>query len=1051
MSAELRDPAAAEPPPPYLANGGLARYFVEHREVGWMALFAVLIWGALSYLSLPQQEDPSLPRRIARVITILPGATASTVEQLVTNPLEKKIAELETMEEMSSESHAGLSVITLGQRPDFSATVEQEWDKLRAKLSELSMPEGCTRPELRTDFGDVVTMLLAVTGDQEPSYRSLNAAATKLEDELKRVSTVGRSYKIGAVREVVRLTGFPEDVHCAGQSIYRTYEAIRARNQLIAGGDSLERDERRPVRVSGAFAGEDDIRGCTVGTKRDGSPILVGDAFTVERSLEDPLPTQVDLLLRQDVGKLDRQRSVLVAVEMKSGQVIGDFARDVDDAVLRTTTQLERGLRVIAISDQPKSVAHRIRHFTECFAEAVLVVIAVALLLMDWRAAVIVALAIPLTVAITVGGMHLGGIPLHQISIAALIISLGMLVDDPVVAADGINRELAAGRPRGVAAWLGPFKLRRPILFATVINIFAFLPLVLLPGDKKAFIYALPLVVTISLIASRIVSMTFIPLLGYYVLKGQRGFDQGGQARRLFPFGWLDRLLIAVLPAYRFVLEGALRLPWLAVFVAYALLAASFTLALRLGHQFFPPAERNQLLIDVALPESAAISGTVKICADISQLLGQHPEVESAAVFLGGSAPRFYYNVTPKAPGQHLAQFLINTTTAEQVPALVAALRNELDAKISAARCVVKQLEQGPPVDTPIQIRLSGESLDRLRLLANEVGAVLKESGGYKVHDDLGERIPVIDIAVDHNKAGALGILPSQVALSIRAATADVNITELREGDQLVPVVMRLPAASADPEVMRELRVESTTGQFIPWKDFATVSAPSDYATISHFKRTRTVTVKSYAPVDRLAADVLSEARGQIDAIDLPVGYRLEYAGEAQELKQSQQEMGGVMAISLALIMLTMVIQFNSVVKSVAVMLTVPLGLVGGFAGLALFHAPLGFMAMLAIVSLAGVIVSHIIVLSDFIEEARAEGTELRTALIQAGLVRMRPVLVTVLATAGGLIPLTLTGGQLWRPLTAVHIFGLLVATVITLFLLPVFYYLFAARLRWIR
>lgn len=1033
----------------YSTNGGIARYFVEHREVAWMALIAVLVWGWLSYRALPQQEDPPLSRRIARVITVLPGATASTVEQLVTKPVERKIAELESIDEMTSESHAGISVITLGQRPASTDTIDEQWDQLRAKLAELSLPEGCFSPDLRTDFGSIITLLLAVTAEEQagaaPSYRDLEVVADRLAENLRQIPSVGRTQKLGAVRENVRLVLDPAKSQAPGVSLYRAVEGIQHRNQLVAGGSLHLGEESLPVRVEGAFRNEDDLGDAIIGAAKDGRPIAVRDVFEVRRDFGDPLPEHVDFLSRAGhSGKLARQRSVLLAVEMKPNQVIGDFGREVQASIDKLRPSLPAGIHIETVSDQPKSVDRRIQHFTECFVEAVLVVIAVALLLMEWRAALIVALAIPLTIAMTVGGMQIAGLALHQISIAALIIALGMLVDDPVVAADGINREIANGRPRSIAAWLGPFKLRRPILFATIINILAFLPLVLLPGDKKTFIYALPIVVTLALVASRIVSMTFIPLLGYYLLRGQRGFDQGGQIRRGFPFGLIDRLFVSILPAYRGLLEGALRRPWLAVVLAYGMLAASFALTPYFGHQFFPPAERNQLLIDVQLPESASSAATERVCRDIVSVIEPYPEITSAALFLGFSAPRFYYNVTPKPPGEHVAQFLVNTRDAAGVPNLISRLRTQLDTRISGARCVVKQLEQGPPMDTPIQVRITGGDLNELRRLADEVSGKLRQAGAYQAHDDLGEKFPSLEIGIDHDKANALGVFTPQIALAVRAATADVKITELREGDHLVPVKLTISRQNGfDDQSLGDLPIESVNGQVVTLNQFAAIQRVPSFATIAHFHQERAVTVKSYAPIDQLPSQVVEKARPEIDRIALPSGYRLEYVGEEKELNQSRVEMARVMAISLSLIALAMVIQFNSVVKSVVVMLTVPLGLIGGFVGLALFHAPLGFMAMLAIVSLAGVIVSHIIVLSDSIEEGLSHGRTLEDALVQAGLVRMRPVLVTVLATAGGLVPLALTGGELWRPLTAVHIFGLILATVLTLFLLPVFYSLF--------
>jgi len=394
---------------------------------------------------------------------------------------------------------------------------------------------------------------------------------------------------------------------------------------------------------------------------------------------------------------------------------------------------------------------------------------------MEWRAAVIVACAIPLTVAMTLGGMAVAGIPLHQVSIAALIIALGMLVDDPVVAADGINREMAGGTPRAVAAWIGPWKLRRPIFFATVINIFAFLPLLLLPGDKKSFIHALPVVVTLALVCSRIVSMTFVPLLGRHLLRGQPGLEQGG-AVRPWPFGLADRAIIFLLRPYRAVLGAALRRPWPVLAVVYGLLAASLALVPGLGRQFFPPADRNQLLIDIALPESSSLAQTRRVCDDVIRLLDSRREITGGAVFMGGSGPRFYYNVTPKPPADHLAQVLVNTRQAGEVPALVTVLRTILDREMTTARCVVRQLEQGPPVEAPIQIRISGPDRGELRRLADQAARAVDEAGSYRVSDDLGTPVPVLQVSLDQARAGRLGITPAVLATAVHAAGAGLEV-----------------------------------------------------------------------------------------------------------------------------------------------------------------------------------------------------------------------------------------------------------------------------------
>ncbi len=1180
-------------PGPSRPEGGIARYFVEHREVAWAALVAVMVWGWIAYHRLAQQEDPKIPERRALLVTRFPGANTLKLEQLVSKKLEKKITELPSIEEIKSQSRNGISVMEITLRSGTQAAIEQEWDKLRAKVNEIPLPEGCQPPGLDTDFGNTITLLYSITspaisdaecqaraslvrsrlrqvraggeaagsaavvaffpeaisreyrastaqrftnqlvqsglgrqprmvetesfvladfqttatkaqlctlleqfhrrmagtegmlhpdfispivlmGDEDPlpsirqtawprySYRELEKAAEMVEDELKQDDSVGRVRRIGTVEEMVYLLFSTAKVTGYNLTSDEVIRAIAARNAIIPGGNLLTEGQNFPVQLSGEFQSESDLLGATIGISRSESgnprssntpilPIYLRDLFEVRRGYENPIPYQVDVLQRNHQGKLTEHRAVLLGVEMKEGKQIGKFDEQVRTIVEKTQTRLPDGLVLTRISNQPQAVAERVQQFTRCFIEALVIIILAALFLMEWRSALVVAIAIPLTVAMTLGGMHLFNIPLHQISIAALIISLGMLVDDPVVASDGINRELAHGEKRMVAAWLGPFKLRRPIFFATAVNIFAFLPLVLLPSDKGAFIFALPAVVTLALVSSRVVSMTFIPLVGFYLLRGQKGFEAGGNVRSFPLFAAMDRLILALLPFYKRTLNGALEQPWKAVLLAYGVLLASFTLTPLLGQQFFPPAERNQLLIDVELTESASISQTREVCRQISTILINYDEIVSAAIFSGGTAPRFYYNVSPREPASYLAQILVNTRKYQDVPSLMARLRVQLDEQVHA-RCLVKQLEQGPPVDSPIQIRVLGTELDTLRDLADRVSQILRTNGAYQVNDDLGKRMPTLQLDIAQDRANTLGINNSDVGRLAQAAFTGVKVTELREGDHLIPVVIRLRVEDRnEADKIRSLYAESVAGELVPVDNFARLSVKPEYATIGHFNQLRAVTVKAYSTIGELPSTVMARAWPILQRMPLPPGYKMESAGEAKELRESQSEMAGVMAISLSLIALSLVLQFNSVTKAIVVLLTVPLGLIGALVGLAITQAALGFMALLGMVSLAGVIVSHIIVLSDFIEEARAEGMELKTALMQAGMVRLRAVMVTVLATVCGLMPLALTGGDLWKPLTAVHIFGLLLATVLTLVLLPAWYFIGCGKLKWIK
>lgn len=1164
-------------------SGGLAQFCVEHREVSWLALIGVLVWGGIAYTRLGQQEDPTIPQRTAMLVTVFPGATASKVEELVSKPLERKISELKSIEEIKTESRPGISTLKIKQLPAPTATIDQEWDKVRAKLFEVQLPEGTHTPWLNTDFGNTITMLFAITsppisdaecvaranllrdqlaqlragatstnhaavavyfppsidqsyrevllgrfetairaaglakevrtvqghafiladletpasranlekfiagftrnvtgtdrelyhpdftppillmGDEDPlpqirafgsprySYKTLELLARDFEDELKQVSSVGKVTKIAIVQESVYLLYSDANLAGYGLTPETINGSIAARNAVIPGGTLRTEGRNFPVQLSGEYKTENDMLGTIVGMSRQGAPVYLRDVFEVRRMYESPIPYKVDVLAR-DGDKLDTRRAVMVAVEMRDGEIIRYFNRDVWKVADAMKARSPEGIEFKLLSDQPTAVAHRIHHFVRCFIEAVVIVIIVGLFLMDWRSALVLATAIPLTVAMTLVGMQMLHIPLQQISIAALIIALGMLVDVPVVAADGINRELHLGEPRLRATWLGPLHLRHPMVFGTLINIFAFLPLLMLSGDKGEFMKSLPAVVSISLMAAFLVSITFTPLISYCVLRGQKGFDEGGDVRSFFLFRYVDQALAAVLPRYKAALEGSLKRPILVLGIGYALLAASLLLVPFLGSQFFPPAERNQLLVDIDLPSTDSLTSMRATVDKAVNIIKAHEEVTSAAIFTGGSAPRFYYNVEPKEPANYLAQILINTRDEHEVKPLLVKLRRELDESIPGARCVVKELEQGPPVKEPIQIRLSGANLDKLRGLADETQAALRAAGGYHVHDDLGLRMPNIQIDIDQDRANSLGVNNDQIGKVSQASFTGLKVTELREGDRLIPVLIRGRIEErSEAEKMRGLYVPTADGKGVPFESFSRIKIQPEFVTIPHYNQLRTVTVKSYAPFGVLPSQILDRARPALAKIKLDPGYEMKFAGEDKELRENKAEMSLVMQISLALIAFTMVLQFRSVIKSVVVMLTVPLGVIGAVLGLALTNSPLGFMALLAITSLAGVMVSHIIVLSDYIEHARAEGLPLEQALVKAGLARLRPVLVTVFATVGGLIPLFLTGGALWHPLTAVHIVGLLLATVMTLVMLPTLYYVFCAKLKFIK
>jgi len=688
--------------------------------------------------------------------------------------------------------------------------------------------------------------------------------------------------------------------------------------------------------------------------------------------------------------------------------------------------------------------------FDRNLAEAVLIVVLVALVFMEWRSALLVAISIPLTVAMTLGICQILGIDLQQVSIAAMIIALGLLVDDPVVAGDAINREMAHGHPRDVAAWLGPQKLARAILYATVTNCVAFLPLLLIKGETGDFIYSLPVVVVASLVSSRIVSMTFIPLLGYYLLRGQKGFEADvgakGKGARV---AW----------AYRTFSHWCMNHKAIVLTGCFGLLFLGVVKISTIGTSFFPKDLHTVFSVNLYLTEGSPIRETrdevFRTLQEIENLEGSY--IRSYTTFIGQGGPRFWLSIVPEQRADNYAQILIHTTDPRVTQNVVFRLKRELPLKVPSARVTVEQLETGPPVGVPIQFRLFGDDIEVLRRIAAETKQQLRDIPGTdNIHDDWDSEIFQVAATINPEKANlSAGITNEDVALLLQTGLSGIATTNLREEDRSIPITFRLRSDErARIEDINNLDVVSAlTNARVPISQIAEFSTKLVSPKIWRRDRQRCITVKCDTVPGVLASNIVGEVQKRLEHLnrEWPPGYHYQISGEYEEQTKGFASVALALVASLALIYGALVLQFNSVTKPLVVFVGVPFGMVGGVMGLLPFGTPFGFMAFLGVASLAGVIVSHVIVLFDYIEDACERGEPLHKAVVDSALVRLRPVLVTVLATVGGLVPLAIEGGPLWEPMCYVQITGLLLATIVTLGIVPVVYVTFVENLHLIR
>jgi multidrug efflux pump subunit AcrB len=899
--------------------------------------------------------------------------------------------------------------------------------------------------------------LLAVAGDKY-SYRELDELTDLMKRTFQTVKQVSKVDRSGVLDEQVTLSFSQERVASYGVPMGRLQDILRSRNTALGGGLIEVSGRTVALNPTGEFRSEREIGDVIVGTSAGGAPLYLRDLVDIDRGYESP-PRYLNFYNWKDTTGWHRSRAVTLALQMRPGEKIGEFGLAVDSTIEVLRNRLPPDLILARTSDQPLQVEENIALFMSSLWEAVVLVVVIALVgFWEWRSATVLAVSIPLTLAMTFGMMSILGIDLQQISIASLIIALGLLVDDPVVAGDAIKRDLDHGHPPQVAAWLGPTKLERAILFATITNIVAYLPLLLLSGVLGQFLVSLPVVLAASLVASRVVSMTFIPLLGYYLLRPSREAAPPIEERRTRGFaGWYYRLG-----------RRAIAHRWRFAFASLGILVLGGWIMSRLKPQFFPKDLQYLSYVEVWLPEDAPLITTREITERVEGLVrkeageyfahhgGEHGEpgdLVSLTTFMGGGGPRFWSTFSPEPRQTNYALIVLQTRSKHDTPGLVVALQEALSREVEGARINVRELETGPPVGTPVAIRLSGDHMPTLRALTARLMDIFRTNPlAEQVQDDWGAQSFAVDVAIDPDRANQAGLTNSDVALSTAIGLNGYQLTALHEGDKTIPVVARLRmeerARLAD---LRNLYVYSTEGsERISLRQIASLSTGMRPEKINRRNQFRTVTVGAFPRAGVLASEVFAHSKPELDRFiaELPPGFRVQVAGELEKQQSGFTELAVILGISVGMIFLALAVQFQNAVKPLVVFGAIPYGMVGAVAALWVMGAPFGFMAFLGIVSLVGVIVSHVIVLFDFIEEARERGEGLEEALLDAGILRLRPVLITVGATIFALVPLALHGGPLWEPLCYAQIGGLAVATVVTLLLVPVFYSISVLDLR---
>jgi len=999
----------------------------------------VVMIGIHAFLKMQRTEDPTVTIRTGLVVAMYPGATSEQVEKQVTKTLEKHIFKFPEVrkEKTYSTSRPGVAIINV-ELEDNVKNSDQLWAKLRHELNAMKsteLPAGVMGPVVDSDFGETVAMLVSIRGKQY-GYRELRDFADKIHDEMRTVREVGKLVTYGTQSEEIWVTSSLERMAQYFADPSQVAKALRQRNVIQSGGNFDADSSKIPMRTTGVFNTENEIRNVLVDVSKDGHPAYIKDFSKVERRYQDPT----------FMVRYDGDPCLLLSVEMQKGKNIVELGEQLDNVFQRLKVLLPPDVQLDLVANQPGVVKERIATLSHEFLLAIISVVIVTMVLLPLRVALIAALAIPVTLCGTLGVLSAMGIALHQVSIAALITVLGIVVDDAIVIADNYVELLDRKVPKAEAAWRCASEVFVPVFTATITIIASFLPLLIITGSAGEFIMALPITVAIALAVSFIVAIMLTPLLcRFFIKKGLHDHD-AVKTHRKEKKSLLDRLQ----DKYGVWINIFMNRKWL----AFALGGCAFIFGVMLfafvPQQFFPSAERDQFVIDVWMPQGTRIETTDAVLGRIEKTLGTCKGVAHYATFVGQSAPRFYYNVNPQQPDGAYGQFIVNTASVKDTTRLVKELRPSLAKVAPEAMVIVKELQQGAQTEAPIEIRISGDDIGELKRLGEEAQGILEgiPFADYVFRDYYNDSYRV-DVKVNNELANRLSITDALVSQTLSGAFDGIAVSTFWEGDRPVSIKMRLDQASRSnfADIGNTYLNSELTSARVPLRAVAQLAPEWQTSRIVRRNGVRTLTIRAFAKPGHYASKILEQAMPKIKAMALPAGYRIDYGGEMENQNETFPQMLVALGISLVAIFLILLVQFKNITDPLVVMASIPLTLFGAIFGLIITHNPFGFTAFMGLISLCGIVVRNGIILIDYCNERVAKGETLEQAARDAGSRRLRPIFLTTMAAAVGVTPMIISGSSLWSPLASVIAFGLIFSMFFTLLVVPVIYVAVKSRL----
>lgn len=1007
---------------------------MKYRQVTIVMTIILMLVGVMALLNMPRSEDPKITVRSGLVIAAFPGADELQVEKQVTNKIEQYLFSFEEVrkEKTKSETIDGQVVITCELNENVKDT-KRFWATLQHGLNttfrqQNTLPAGMIGPLVNSDFGDVVAQMITVSAPGR-SYAEIEKYLDKLEDGLKTIPETSKIKRYGGQKQQIYVTIPDEKLKQYGFDFAQIARVLQMQNVTnYSGGITLEASEI-PVITKSQYKNEAEIGNQIIYSSPDGKIVRLNDVATIERRYEEP----------SSYIKVGNQKVMMLTVEMQPGKNIVQFGDVVKEKIAEVKKELPQDVKVNTIVDQPEVVRESISHFMLEFAIAILSVIAVVIILLPFRVAMVSAVACPIAIVITFGILNMLGIEIHQVTLAALIIVLGMVVDNAIVVVDNYIEKLDEGVDPWTSAWQSATQLLVPIFSATAAIIFAFVPLAFfLNGVAKEFIQSLPVAVAVSLFTSFLVAILLTPYMCYVFIK--KGLKHKASEKPL------KRNALDVLQdKFNTGLEFSFRWPKATLIAGLVSIVLALFVATGLQQELFPTAERNQFNLEVWLPKGKSLEETNKVVEKIENEIKSDKRIVNISSFIGTSSPRFHATYAPEPPRRNFAQIFITTTDKDATQELADEYLKKLDGFITDGYIRIRQLsmKESP---APIEVRVIGENLNDQKRVAKQVADILEKTKGTNwIRTTYQDDYYGVKVSLKEDVANRLGVTNSMVTQTLGAGLKGFPVTTLYEGDKPIDILVRLDVKNrSDFSALENISVSTMYGTKIPLKDVADIKPAWHTGVIAHRNGLRTLTVQSEAQLGVKASKIVSEIQPEVEKIVLPEGIRIAYGGELESTNETAPGMMMSLGISLILIFLTLLFQFKNFTKVLIVLSTFPLSLLGAFLGLKLTGNPIGFTAFMGIISLIGIVVRNGIILVDYADELnKVHGYTIKAAAMAAGKRRMRPIFLTSVAAAIGVVPMIAGKSPLWAPLGSVLAVGLVVSMVMTLFVVPVLYYKF--------